>query len=314
MITYEDRRLRTLADQGRWTELLGRHRQARAAGRLREAGQLGHLIAFGAPPELAARLFDAEGGPGSTADAGDHDAGPLWEVLATRHSWRRLALLLGPTEVRRLVLHTRALLGEDLREGAEPDPEGVPLALEPWELAGWEERNRVREYLRTGGARRALFALPGSLEGLGPVDLPGRGETVPGLAATRLLSGYAPWLDAVCVRGTAPDAIAHLTTARRITGGYLPLGHAYPTLVLAASDTPAHGTAQGRLALWRVLTAMTGAAATTLPEIRGLAARLRCFTWSEPDDELRYLHLALEDPATGLTWALSGALPEPAYV
>ncbi len=333
VITYEDRKLRTLAEQGRWAELLGRYRQTRAAGvALRgevpgaaEAAPLGHLIAYGAPPELAARLFDPDGGPTSTAGVGDHDAGPLWEVLATRHSWRRLAPLLGPAPVRRLVLQTRALLGEDLRYGAEPDEEAVPLQLQPWEVAGWDERVRVREYLRTGGARRALFALPAGREGLGPVELPAPGPApasasaaaaaesgvrVPGLAATRLLGGFSPWAEAVCVRGTAPDAAAQLASGRQVTGGFVPFAQAYPALVQAASDGPSAGTAQGRLALWRVLVAMTGESRVVTREIDGLIARLRCFTWSDPADELRYLHVAIEDPATGLAWALSGGTYE----
>ncbi|WP_441249191.1 hypothetical protein [Kitasatospora sp. McL0602] len=314
MITYEDRRLRTLADQERWTELLGLYRRARAAGGVTEAAPAGHLLAYGAPPELAARLFDPDGGPGTAADEADHDAGPLWEVLATRHSWRRLAPLLGPPPVRRLVLHTRALLGEDLRHGAEPDEEGVPLELAPWEIAGWDERSRVREYLRTGGARRALLALPAGREGLGPVELPEPGEPVRGLAATRLLAACAPWLQVVCVRGSGPDAAAQLAPGGRVTGGYLPFGQAYPGLVQAASDTPAVGSAQGRIALWRVLAAMTGERTVDLREVTALVARLRCFTWSEPTDELRYLHLAVEDPATGLAWAMSGCTPEPSYV
>ncbi|WP_280714935.1 hypothetical protein [Kitasatospora sp. MAP5-34] len=332
MITYEDRKLRTLADQGRWVELLGLYRRARAAavalgGEVRgaaEAAPLGHLIAYGAPPELAARLFDPDGGPGSAAGTGDHDAGPLWEVLATRHSWRRLAPLLGPAPVRRLVAHTRALLGEDLRHGAEPDEEAVPLALEPWEVAGWDERSRVREYLRTGGARRALLALPAGREGLGPVELPapgrvvpsastGPGSQVPGLAATRLLGGFSAWAEAVCVCGTAPDAAAQLASGRQVTGGFVPFAQAYPALVQAASDGPAAGSAQGRLALWRVLVAMTGESRVVAREIEGLISRVRCFTWCDPADELRYLHLAVEDPASGLAWGLSGGTYEPAY-
>lgn len=321
VITNEDRELRTLADQGRWAELLGRYRQARAAGvALRgeaqgaaEAAPLGHLIAYGAPAELAARLFDPDGGPGSTAGVGDHDAGPLWEVLATRHSWRRLAPLLGPAPVRRLVLHTRVLLGEDLRHGAEADEESVPTVLEAWEMAGWDERSRVREYLRAGGARRALLALPAGREGLGPVELSAPGDRVPGLAATRLLGGLSPWAEAACVRGTAPDAAAQLAPGRRVTGGFVPFGQAYPALVQAASDGAASGTAQGRLALWRVLAAMTGEPGVVVREVNGLVSRLRCFTWCDPEDELRYLHLAVEDPATGLAWAVSGAVYEPAY-
>lgn len=171
MITYEEHRLRSLVDEGRWIELLGAYRQARAAavaldladgglaggsladGDLADGGladghravavaaaqsragiataALGHLIAYAAPPEVAARLFDADGGPGTAAGVADHDAGPLWEVLATRHTWRRLAPLLGPTPVRLLVAQTRVLLGEDLSRGAEPDPEGCRCCWSP---------------------------------------------------------------------------------------------------------------------------------------------------------------------------------------
>ncbi|MBD0675539.1 hypothetical protein, partial [Streptomyces sp. CBMA156] len=89
MITYEDGRLRALAEDGRWPELLAAYRQGRAAA-VAEAGEeaaagltapLGHLIAYAAPPELAVRLFDRDGGAGTAAGVADHDAGPLWEVL-----------------------------------------------------------------------------------------------------------------------------------------------------------------------------------------------------------------------------------------
>ncbi|WP_457031490.1 hypothetical protein [Kitasatospora sp. P5_F3] len=314
MITYECRTLRTLADEERWPELLGLYRESRAVGAaLRgeargaaETGPLGHLIAYGAPPELAARLFDPDGGPGAAATVADHDAGPLWEVLATRHSWRRLAPLLGPARVRRLVQHTRVLLGEELDHGAEPDRDGVPLALESWELAGWEPGARVREYLRTGGARRALLTLPAGREGLGPVELPEPGTVVRELAATRLLAAAVPWATARCVRGSGPAAAAQLATGRQVTGGYLPFGAVYPALLQAASDGPARGSAQGRIAVWRLLAAMTGEPGPS--EVNTLVSRLRCFTWHEPADELRFVHLALEDPATGLSWSLSGAV------
>ncbi|MFJ8041864.1 hypothetical protein ACIRBX_15335 [Kitasatospora sp. NPDC096147] len=319
MITYECRSLRTLADEERWPELLGLYRESRAVGAaLRgesqgaaETAPLGHLIAYGAPPELAARLFDPDGGPGTTATTADHDSGPLWEVLATRHTWRRLAPLLGPEPVRRLVRHTRILLGEQLGPAAEPDPEGVPPALEPWELAARQPDALVREYLPKGGARRALLTLPAGLEGLGPVELPERGEQVMGLAATRLLATTVPWVTARCVRGPGPAAAAQLTTARRVTGGHVSFGAVYPALLQAATERPWQGSAEGRLALWRLLAAMTGADTVSVPEVNALVARLRCFTWQEPDDELRFLHLALEDPATGLSWALSGARYDP---
>ncbi|MFD5082053.1 hypothetical protein ACFVYP_24820 [Kitasatospora sp. NPDC058201] len=376
MITYEEHRLLSLADDGRWTELLGAYRQARSAaialdGRAGYGGHdgydgyddrggcescgscdgpggygahaapgaapdgpggpggpggagrvldgaartraavatapLGHLIAYAAPPEVAARLFDADGGPGTAAGADDHDAGPLWEVLATRHSWRRLAPLLGPAEVRRLVAQTRVLLGEDLSYGAEPDLEGVPLLLEPWESAGWGEGVRVREYLPGGGSRSALLTLPASREGLGPVELPGPGTRLPGQAATRALAELAGWAVAVCVRGTAQCAAAQLAPGRLVTGGYLPFALACPALVQAGVADRTRGAAHGRLALWRVLAAMTGADRPDRGEVNALVARMRCFTWDDPADRLRHLHLALEDPATGLSWAVSGS-------
>ncbi|ROR37667.1 hypothetical protein [Kitasatospora cineracea] len=123
---------RRLAEQGRWDELLERFRLARALGDPL-SGPLGHLLAYGAPAALAARLFDPDGGPGAPATAADHDAGPLWEVLATRHPRAVLDALPLPPPIRRLAVHTRALLGED--PGADLDPAGVPYRLQPWRRA-----------------------------------------------------------------------------------------------------------------------------------------------------------------------------------
>ncbi|MBV6697208.1 hypothetical protein [Kitasatospora aureofaciens] len=315
MITYEDHCLRALADDGRWPELLAAYRQTRAEAVERvgepygpaEAAPLGHLIAYSAPPELAVRLFDRDGGPDTAAGAGDHDAGPLWEVLATRHSWLRLAPLLGPAPVRRLVAHTRVLVGEDLSYGAEPDPEGVPLRLEPWEAAGWGEGARVRDYLPGGGARSALLTLPASREGLGSVALPEPGLRLRGQRATRALAALADWAEVACVRGPASQAAAQLARGPLVTGGYLPFALAVPALVQAGVVDRARGAAHGRLALWRALGAMAGAEGPVRAEVNALVARMRCFTWHEPAAGLRHLHVALEDPACGLAWAVSGS-------
>ncbi|MEU1282849.1 hypothetical protein [Kitasatospora sp. NPDC005856] len=345
MITYEGGGLRALAEDGRWPELLAAYRQGRAAA-VAEAGEeaaaaltapLGHLIAYAAPPELAVRLFDPDGGAGTAAGVADHDAGPLWEVLATRHSWLRLAPLLGPAPVRRLVAHTRALLGEDLSYGSEPDPEGVPLRLEPWEAAGWDETARVREYLPGGGARSALLTLPASREGLGGVELPAAAQSAgrpDGPRVARALAGLgalAPWAATACVRGQAPAAAALLARDRRVVGGYLPFALAYPALVRAAAVGRSRGCAHGRLGLWRALAAMARAVGSGFPgdpggpggpdradpaegasgidrgEVNALVARMRCFTWQEPSAGLHHLHVALEDPAGGVAWVVSGS-------
>ncbi|MGW2867582.1 hypothetical protein [Kitasatospora sp. NPDC001225] len=339
MIIHQHGRLRALAEDGRWPELLAAYRQGRAAA-VAEAGEeaaavltapLGHLIAYAAPPELAVRLFDRDGGAGTSAGVADHDAGPLWEVLATRHSWLRLAPLLGPVPVRRLVAHTRALLGEDLSYGAEPDPEGVPLRLEPWEAAGWDEAARVREYLPGGGARSALLTLPASREGLGEVELPpvarsaGRPDGPPVTRALEGLGALAPWAETACVRGQAPAAAALLARDRQVVGGYLPFALVYPALVRSAALERAQGCAHGRLGVWRALAAMAGAdgldgsdgsdgpdgagaaGGVDRGEVNALVDRMRCFTWQEPSAGLHHLHVVLEDPAGGVSWVVSGS-------
>ncbi|GLW58915.1 hypothetical protein [Kitasatospora phosalacinea] len=301
---------RRLAEQGRWDELLQRFRLARALGDPL-SGPLGHLVAYGAPAVLAARLFDPDGGPGAPATAADHDAGPLWEVLATRHPRPVLDALALPPAIHRLAAHTRALLGEDPGDGA-PDRGGVPYRLQPWEDGGWERDTRVREYLPGGGARRALHLAPPTREGLAVLELPNPGGRLTGIAATRTLADLSDWTTAVCVRGRAADAVAQLAAGPEVTGGHLPFAALYPALVHLASARPDRGAAQGRLAVWQLLAAIDGTPAPDRAAADALVARLRCLTWTEPADDLRHLHLALEDPATGLAWALSGTTPEPA--
>ncbi len=79
-----------------------------------------------------------------------------------------------------------------------------------------------------------------------------------------------------------------------------------------ASARPDRGAAHGRIAVRQVLAAMDGAGAEDPARLDALVARLHCLAWTEPGDDLRHLHLALEDPATGLAWALSGTTADPA--
>ncbi|MFI9272803.1 hypothetical protein ACIGXM_19065 [Kitasatospora sp. NPDC052896] len=334
MIAHEDRRLCALAAQGRWAELLGVYRRTRAAvaagGGERAAAErtapLGHELALAAPVGIAAALFDRSAGPGAAAGPDDGQVGPLWEVLAIRHPWDVLDPLLRAEPVRTLAAHTRVLLGEDLagsrllpRPAARPtSPPAPPLALRPWEQAGWEVGSRITGYRSGGAAATALFSLPDSLEGLGPVALPARGSALPAGAqpATAALRSLSGWVTVRCLRGTAPEAAALLAPAPAgagpATGGYLPFATAYPALVRAAAGAGAHarprGTARGRLAVWRALALIADpSGCCPVEEVDALVARMRCFTWCDPADEIYHLHLALEDPATGLAWAVSGS-------
>ncbi|GAB2730890.1 hypothetical protein [Kitasatospora kifunensis] len=342
MITQEDPRGRVPEADRHWTELLGSYRRTRAVAAVHggeraaveRSAALGHELALGAPVRVAAALFDPAAGLGA---AGERDGwvGPLWEVLAVRQPWAVLAALPLPEPVRTLMAHTRVLLGEDLTGGrptvptvprplgapdsADPGDSGaalaVPLVLLPWEQAGWEPGDRVTAY-RADGAATPHFPLPDSREGLGPTRLPEPGPPLSGpeQPAADSLRGLCGWLDARCLRGTAPQAAALLAPAAlraEATAGYLPFAAAYPALVRAGSGAGAYGrsggAARGRLALWRALAAMADPAGyCTIAELLALVARLRCFTWCEPADEVWHLHLALEDPATGLAWAVSG--------
>jgi hypothetical protein len=335
MITHQERRSAEPPGPERWAELLGSYRRTRAAAYARggeraaaeESAAVGHELALGAPAAVAAGLFDPAAGEGAVAGEQDGWVGPLWEVLASRHPWRELAPLPIAEPVRTLVAHTRVLLGEEPAGfGGPADPRhraapayaapAVPLVLRPWEQAGWEPADRVTDYRPGGAAATAHFPLPESREGLGPVRLPDPGAVLPvaGQPATGALRGLCGWLDARCVRGTAPEAAALFAPADRggpVTAGYLPFTAAYPALVRAGSGAGAYGrsggAARGRLALWRALTAMADPAGQcTAAEVDALVARMRCFTWCGPADEIWHLHLALEDPATGLAWAVSG--------
>ncbi|MGF1432586.1 hypothetical protein ACQRUO_39595, partial [Kitasatospora sp. LaBMicrA B282] len=216
MITHEDPRVRAPGSDDPWTRLLDSYRRTRAAAaaRLGEAAAaertaaLGHEIALGAPPPVAAALFDPLAGPGAAAGERDGWVGPLWEVLAARVPWAELAPLGLPEPVRSLAAHTRALLGE---EPPEPTAAGVPLTLLPWERAGWEPVDRVTAY-RADGAATPHFPLPDSREGLGPVRWPTPGPAPADSAhpATAALRELCPWLDARCRRGSAVRAAALL--------------------------------------------------------------------------------------------------------
>ncbi|MFD8598092.1 hypothetical protein ACFV1L_24105 [Kitasatospora sp. NPDC059646] len=294
---------RQLAARGEWRELLERFRLAKALDDPL-SGPLGHLVAYGAPAAIAGGLFDPAAGPGAAATVSDHDAGPLWEVLATRHPWPVLAALPLPPAIRRLAAHTRALLGED--------PPGEGVSLRPWEDAGWERDTRVREYLPGGGARRTLHLAPPTREGLGVLRLPPPGARSIGGPATALLAGLSDWTFAVCVAGRAADAAAQLAAGPAVTGGQLPFAALYPALVHLASARPDRGAAHGRLAVRQLLAAMDGAAGEDPARLDALVGRLHCLAWTEPGDDLRHLHVALADPASGLAWAVSGTTPEPA--
>ncbi|MFE3205706.1 hypothetical protein [Embleya sp. NPDC059237] len=61
------------------------------------------------------------------------------------------------------------------------------------------------------------------------------------------------------------------------------------------------------MSLWYALTAMAGLPHGAPPQhVTAMVDRLRCVGWGEPDDELWFVHIAMEDPEQGITWVLNG--------
>ncbi|MFD0530716.1 hypothetical protein ACFQ1I_35100 [Kitasatospora arboriphila] len=304
MITYVERQAGELAAAGRWPELLGLFRRLRDTSPARPARS-------GTSSRTRPRRSTP---PGSST-------GTAARTPPRRARPRRGTALGGP---RHPALLAPARPAAGARAGAaagRPHPRparrgGRRAAPRPTRRAcrsRWSPGSRPAGRRASGCATTCRRRSPAGAvraarhpRGPRPPRPPGRGKPVAGFARARLSHTLAPWLTAVCVQGTAPDAAARLAPGRRVLAGHLPFAAAYPALVQAASGTPRLGTAHGRLAVWHLLAAMVGTARPVAAEVNALVARLRCLAWSEPRDELWYLHLALEDPATGLAWAVSG--------
>ncbi len=132
-----------------------------------------------------------------------------------------------------------------------------------------------------------------------------------------LLDLVKPWwdesgghADAVCVAGDVPAAIRALGPHRaRIAK--VPLAEALVAMVWAAASGGAYGsrrgTPRGRALAWWVVTQLLGY--DELPEdddALGEAEELNWYLW-DPGDQVGgwSLHLAVEDPEEGVSWALS---------
>ncbi|MGF1432512.1 hypothetical protein, partial [Kitasatospora sp. LaBMicrA B282] len=105
------------------------------------------------------------------------------------------------------------------------------------------------------------------------------------LAVWRVLAAMAAMADPVGVTGVAGASGA--------TGATGATGAPGATGVTGASGAPGTSGAEDDAVL-------------RVAQVTALVARLRCFTWCEDGDEVWHLHLALEDPVSGLAWAVSG--------
>jgi hypothetical protein len=248
---------------------------------------------------------------------GRREARDLHEALAMR-PWVELDEHLIHRELRHLVAHSRVLRGEDLTGMAGLDTTvfaGVPFALQPWERACWKTDWHMRSFSwRTSACPGMPCFPPDDLELTVPIasadDTPLRVEPIAGILESYWIKGP------ITVRGTAWEAAARVISAgleppADAYGAPIEFVTAYPDMLAMAGGNGAYGEAwseaRGRIAVWRLLARIGGLAEPIdVAAMADVVARLRCVAWRHPDDESVFIHLAVEDPLSGLTWVFDG--------
>ena len=301
------RRIDDLVDAGSWPDLAKLCSSCRAA--VERGKQLWpvalhgeYRLALGAPAQWA--------GPAVVAGHGVFGLGPLTEVAAVGHSWTELRDHLPAGPERALTAHERVVRGEVV----DPDDIDPAVIAIPTRLANWEPRYPVAEY----EPHRATF--PGPTLPTPTLELTGTARASIGDEAVEaLLALTAHWTDsstgradALMVEGDAADAVATLGLDR-VAAAEVEPATALALMAWAGASGGAHGRrrgmAAGRFEAWWGLAALTGLDEPWPPHAEDLgfaAADLRWYVWRPRLPESGWsLHLAVEDPAAGLAWALS---------
>jgi hypothetical protein len=268
------------------------------------ASQVEYRMALEAPPRWAASTL-VEG-------SGRFALGPLPEVAASTHCWSELASHLVPGPVAGLVAHERVVRGEAVVE--EPGS-GIEVLELPLELQPWEPQYAVAAYRPDG----ADFPTPAPAA-LHSCDLPPPGAPVDDVDThAALVALVEVWVvesngavEVVAVDGPAEAAIAALGHVDARVG-QVGIGPALAAMAWAGASGGAHGrrrgAAVGRFGAWWALTALAGLLDDwPLPpaELGTAAGELRYLLWEPPQVSSGWsLHLAVEDPEEGLSWAIA---------
>lgn len=241
--------------------------------------------------------------------AGRFALGPLWEVAASTHDWTEIGPHVDDSRLLALIAHERLLRGEAAAADAiDPHVLEVPLRLEPWEpvypVAAY--RSDRADFPELDWTELDWVELPDPVEQEEPDD-----------ALEALLALVSPWTEqsngraeGVVVRGTGLAAIRtlgpHRARVARIDGG-----EALALMAWTAASGGAYGKRRGspvgRMHAWWALAALLGLDDVDDPELLGAgAAELVWMRW-DPGDQVGGwgFHLAVEDPADGLAWAVS---------
>jgi hypothetical protein len=298
-----------LCAQRSWDALVElRDRCLRAVERGKQLWPAAHhaeyRLALEAPGPWAASML--------TEGAGRFSLGPLSEVAASTHTWAELAphVPAGPIGV--LAAHERVVRGEDLRDAGVDT--GLPVLELPLVLEPWEPAYEVAHYR----AQTADFPSP-PIPPLEPVELAAaeRIDDPAGCDALRALA--ASWTvasdgrsEAIAVRGSASNAVGALGARRARVGGIDAAG-ALAHMAWTAASGGAHGrrrgAATGRFDAWLTAATLVGLDEPWPPDPGDMGdaiAALRWYLWDAGEPVTGWaLHLAVEDPARGIAWALA---------
>jgi hypothetical protein len=303
------RQIDRLCDEEAWDGLVDLRDRCRAAlergKQLWPAASLAeYRLALDAPGSFAGQMIRPE--------AGHLALGPLPEVAASRHTWLELRDAIPPGPLITVTAHERVARGEDLSTEERLDDRVLDL---PSRLATWEPHYAVALY-EADVARFPPPELPPRID----TALPPAGRRWDdALVTTALLDLPRAWTaesdgraEAVAVEGSALSAIAALGPPRARVSELDP-STAVAWLAWVGASGGAHGRrrgmAAGRFGAWWASAALGGVDdAWPVPpdEMGTIVSELRWFAWDagEPDTGWRF-HLAVEDPAEGLAWAVA---------
>jgi len=260
-----------------------------------------YRLALEAPPQWA--------GPATTEGPTRFTLGPLPEVVASTHLWDDLAPFLDPGPIRSMVAH-ECVLRSQVLSAVVLEP---PVLELPLELCGWEPRYPVADYK----SDRAEFPSPDlpPFPGLGEAEV---AEQITDVAAEAGLAALVgAWVEesngrcqTVAVEGTAVQAVATLGTPR-FQMAELAADQALAWMAWAGASGGAHGrrrgAASGRFAAWWAVSMLAGLEWPPEPgEVAESLEAMDWWVWNDLSPATGWvLNLAIEDPETGLAWAIA---------
>lgn len=284
-----------------WQDLIElRHRCREAVTRGKQVwGAEEHIryrLALHAPPAVA--------GPVVSEGESRFSLGPLPEVAASTHAWSDMVGFMTQGPHRLTFAAERVIRGEGVA--------GEALEL-PGRLEEWEPRYPVATY-KPDKVETPTPAIPTPA----PIELPESAAAVEDLQSEAALADLVePWTDQSNGRCQVSTAEGDVAAAIRSLGlqsaraADLEPADALAWLAWAAASGGAHGrrrgAAAGRYLAWWVVANLSDLDWPAHPNDVGEAARRLRWAWFDDGapDTGWVLKVAVQDPAIGLSWAIS---------